>query len=136
MAPNFPKPRSIAHLPCQVENAFREGEQNLADRRYLSAAGNYRTALDRAMKDIAPGGTGTLFQKIERLADANALPTSMIDLMHEIRFLGNQIHDMDDPDPEDVKAGADFITLLLSYLYELPGRVKIAAEKRAAAKAE
>ncbi len=134
MVPSFPAPRAILHVPEQVERAYREGEVNRAEKRYLSAAGNYRTALDRALKSIAPDDKGTIYQKVEHLALQNALPRALIDLMHEIRFLGNQIHDMDDPDPADVEAGADFATLLLTYLFELPGRVAATAAKREAAK--
>ncbi len=118
------------HVPEQIERAYREGEVNRAEKRYLSAAGNYRTALDRALKDITPSESGTIYQKVEKLAAQNALPAALISLMHEIRFLGNQIHDVDDPEPQDVEAGADFATLLLTYLYELPGRVRAAAAKR------
>lgn len=135
VAPNAPKPRTIQFIPERVESAYREGEVNRAEKRYLSAAGNYRTALDRALKWIAPDEKGTIYQKVERMASQNVLPSTLIDLMHEIRFLGNQIHDMDDPDPADVEAGADFATLLLTYLFELPGRVTLAAEKRAGAQA-
>lgn len=134
MAPAARAPRAIMHVPAQVERAYREGEVNRAEKRYLSAAGNYRTALDRALKNIAPNESGTLYQKVEKLAARNALPEALIGLMHEIRFLGNQIHDDDDPEPQDVEAGADFTTLLLTYLYELPGRVRAAAAKREAGK--
>ncbi|WP_158442367.1 DUF4145 domain-containing protein [Paracoccus aminophilus] len=131
MSPAFPAPRTILYVPEAVERAYREGEANRAEKRYLSAASNYRTALDRALKLIAPDEKGMIYAKVEKLAAQNALPPALIGLMHEIRFLGNQIHDMDDPEPADVEAGAEFSTLLLTYLFELPGRVADAAAKRA-----
>lgn len=129
--PSRAAPREIADLPESVASAFREGESNRGDARWLSAAGNYRTALDRALKDFRPDLTGTLYKKIEALADENALPPTLIRLMHEVRFLGNNIHELDDPDVADVRAGAEFTALLLTYLYELPARIERAEATRA-----
>lgn len=133
VAPEPAPLRQIGNVPHSVGSAFREGEENRRDGRWLSAAGNYRTALDRAMKHLHPDLTGTLYAKIEALAKKNALPDALIVLMHEIRFLGNNIHEMEDPDQADVLAGAEFSALLLTYLYEMPARVEAARARRTAA---
>lgn len=131
--PKPDEPRTIEHLPPNVAGAFREGEEARALKHNLSAASSYRTALERALKALTPDEVRKpLFQRIEALAAANSIPDTMIDLMHEVRFLGNEIHEDEDPEPEDVQAGADFTALLLTYLFELPGRVEAAKAKRTA----
>lgn len=96
-----------------------------------SASTSYRRALELSLKHVHPEGKGTLNQRIRALEKQNAVPESLIALMDGIRFLGNDgAHEEEDPTREDVEAGRDFTTLLLTYLFELRSRVADAAERR------
>lgn len=136
----YPQPDTIFeidHVPERIYAAFIEAEENRLDKRYLSAAMGYRTTLERLLKLSYPEHpNGSLFHRIEHIASNGILPDSLTKFMHEVRFLGNEIHEIEDPTPEDVLAGSDFVRLLLTYLYELPKRVELAAERRAASKSQ
>lgn len=129
----FPKPaesEAPKHLPSNVEKVFLEACDNLNDGRLTSAAGMLRSTLDRMVRDVDPGGNGTLYKRIEALQESQGLPQPLIDLMHQVRFLGNEIHDEDDPDQVDVDRGKQFAKLILTYVYELPGDIELNNEKR------
>ncbi|WP_166461942.1 DUF4145 domain-containing protein [Paracoccus alkanivorans] len=130
-APKKPAPRLIEALPSSVATAFTEAEANFSDGRFASAAMGYRRALERGLKYAHPEITGKLHAKIEKLEKEHAVPQALIKLMNGVRFLGNDgAHDEDDPPEDEVTAGRDFITLLLTYLFDLPERVRAATEKR------
>lgn len=136
VAPKWPEPRQIAHLPVSVGKAFREAEEVRTNRHWTAAAGGYRTTLERALKIVQEGvdwnsKRPSLYDRIDRLARENTIPQAMADPMHEVRFLGNEIHGDEDVSREDADRGAEFTALLLTYLFELPGRVALAREKRA-----
>lgn len=131
MAPQPPGPRPILYMPPQVQSAFEEAEANFVDERWPSAAIGYRRAIERALKVLHPDGKGMLNARIRSLEKQNALPPAMIALLDSVKFLGNDgAHELEDPEPDDVAAGRDFSTLLLTYLFELPERVRLATEKR------
>ncbi|MDF3606110.1 DUF4145 domain-containing protein [Paracoccus sp. DMF-8] len=131
MEPQYPSPRPILHMPQPVQNAFEEAEANFADQRWPSAATGYRRAIERALKVLHPEARGMLNERIRALEKQNSLPPSMIALMDNIKFLGNDgAHEMEDPEANDVAVGRDFATLLLTYLFELPERVRLATVRR------
>lgn len=136
VSPKRSGPRQISHLPANVGRAFREAEEVRANQHWTAAAGGYRTTLERALKIVQEGvdwnsKRPSLYDRIDRLARENTIPQAMADLMHEVRFLGNEIHGDEDVSREDADRGAEFTALLLTYLFELPGRVALAREKRA-----
>lgn len=72
-----------------------------------------------------------LHQRIRALEGSKALPHSLIELLDQVKFLGNEgAHDIEDPDGEDVIRGRDFTRLFLVYLYELPTKIEAAKERR------
>lgn len=129
-------PQAIEHLPANVDTAFMDAERSYAAH-HISAAGMmYRKAVERAVKLLNPDGKGLLNRRIRDLEKANALPQSLIDLMDHVKLIGNDsAHEDEDPSAEDVEVAREFTRLLLTYLFELPGKVALAAERRAAIEA-
>ncbi len=128
----FPEPPTIEvveFLEPEISETYLEAEGNYSDARYRSAAAMYRTTVELSVKHLDPKGKGSLYSRIEALSKANALPPTLIALMHEVRFLGNDsVHAK--IDPEDVQRGREFIKLFLVYVFELPKKIELAAEKR------
>ncbi|OWU80718.1 hypothetical protein ATO1_08655 [Phaeobacter sp. 22II1-1F12B] len=92
----------------------------------------YRRTIERTLRQIDPDQTGSLYHRIEALKDASALPQTLIDLLHRIRFLGNTaVHDDEDVDPADVTHGREFVHLFLVYTFELPEKIRQATEQTA-----
>ncbi|TRD21889.1 DUF4145 domain-containing protein [Palleronia caenipelagi] len=130
--PSLPEPRIVDHLPQKVQSALREAEAIFAQLdKPTSAAVSYGRTLERALKTIDPEGKGTLQKRIDKLAENNSLPPSLVELAHEIRYLRNEaVHDVDDVTNEEASALRDFTTLFLIYTFELPGRIEAARQRR------
>ncbi len=130
VAPKPPTIETVDYLRPEISETYLEAESNFTDARYRSAAAMYRTTVELSVKHLEPEGNGSLYKRIEAMADKNALPKTLIDLMHEVRFLGNDsVHAS--IDPEDVERGREFTKLFLVYVFELPEKIKLAAYKRA-----
>lgn len=131
--PQAPKGELVDSLPDPVSDALREAEENFLDRRLRASAFGYRQTIERALKLTYPvegSNRPSLYSRIENLK--GTLPQSLIELLHEVRFLGNEgVHEMEDPSFEDVKAGREFTRLFLTYTYDLPVRIAAARQSRA-----
>jgi hypothetical protein len=77
---------------------------------------------------------GTIKQRIDALADKNAITPDLKDWAHEIRLGGNDAAHDEDPytEPEAVEL-LDFAGLYLTYVYSMPGKLK---DRKAVAEAE
>ncbi|MDR6625706.1 DUF4145 domain-containing protein [Caulobacter segnis] len=113
------------HLPAPVEKAFLQGEKNLAlEGCEEPAATMFRRALDVGLKLRFPDLKGDLYKKIEKLAEAHAIPQSLADWAHEVRVIGNDgAHDLDGCSVEDAVAARNFVDAVLRYLFSLPGMI-------------
>lgn len=136
MSPKPRGPRLIAALPPKAEAAFRDAEDELSRKKFRSAVGSYRTALERALRALLPelemklsnGGTRrvSLNNKIQAIQKEKLLPQGLVDLAHRVKAFGNEIHEDDDPDEVQGKLASDCAHLLLVYLFELPAKLEAA----------
>lgn len=136
----IPAPRSPDvpdHLPAPVASKMFEAERSLLSAHYAAATTLYRTAMERALKDMFPYDKGTLHARIRKAEAEKRFPQAMIDWLDEVRAFGNDAaHEYDwDPTREDAEAARDFASLFLTYAYTMPERVRLARERRTAAKA-
>lgn len=140
IAPAPPKPRTVGALPPQAGKAFLDGEEELTRRKYRSAVGSYRTALERALRAIDPdlesrlseGGKKrvTLNNRIQAIQKEKLLPPALVDLANRVRAFGNEIHEDEDPDEDQARLASDCAHLLLVYLFELPAMVAAAQARQ------
>lgn len=119
------------HLPNNVRRALLDAEKALNHGLYSPAAGYYGKAVDRAITPLLknPPARAMLGQKLALLADMALLPTAMIDWINLIKDDRNfALHD-DDRDfdnAEEIEPTREFTQMLLTYLYTMPEKVKIA----------
>lgn len=125
--PNVPE-----HLPANVVRAYLEAEKAFAQGIWSLAAGGYRKAVDRAITPLLgeqAKGKMTLGPKIGLLEKTNLLPPAMIEWIKIVKDDGNfALHD-DDQDfdaEQDVTPAREFAFTLLTYLYTLPEKVRLA----------
>lgn len=131
--PQPSKPPIVPGLPDRVRSALVDAHKCLLAKQFSPAAVMYRKAVERALSHTYPDLKGTLYQRIRKLEEQSVVPPVLILLLDVVRFLGNDgAHEDDDPTAEDVQAGHDFVVLLFTYLFDLPGRVEAALEKRKA----
>lgn len=72
--------------------------------------------------------------KIAGLAEKDVLTKDNAEILHELRFLGNEaVHELATPQPEELQLGIEIIEHILENIYDLPAKAKelkaIRAEK-------
>lgn len=127
--PAPPRIHEIDMVPDNVNRSFLQAETAFAAGHRGSAALNYRTTIERALKHLDEKATGSLSDRIHRMT--TVLPKELIRLLHIVRFLGNDAaHEDDDPPADEVDACRDFVRLFLIYTFDLPARINVALAKR------
>ena len=119
-----PTPPSTAAPEFTPENAgrfFEQGMENLP-RNWDAAGTMFRKALEAGLRDRWPKVTGTLYQRIEKVAAQGGLTEDMKDWAHQIRLDGNEAAHEDQPISEGrAQALSEFTKLFLLYVFNLPG---------------
>jgi hypothetical protein len=130
-APAIGRPHVPEHLPGPIEKAFLDAEKAFSQGIWSLAAGGYRKAVDRGItpliEDTAKGKM--LGPKIGMLERTNLLPPAMLDWIRIVKDDGNfALHDdeLDFDTKEEVEPAREFAFTLLTYLYTLPEKVRIA----------
>ncbi|MEX3556717.1 MAG: DUF4145 domain-containing protein [Burkholderia gladioli] len=120
--PKLPLPDIPDHLPTDVMHAFLQGESLRQQRNMIEPAGNaYRRTLEAAMKSLAPNLHGSLYERVEQLANDQKLTDAMRRFAHNIRFLGNAAsHESDVADKDELADLALFTRMFLIYEFTLP----------------
>lgn len=139
LAPKATPPRAVASLPESAAKAFRDSEEELARKKFRSAVGSCRTALERGFRHKFPdleaqltdNGTKrvSLNNRIQAIAKQQLIPPGLVDLAHHVRAFGNEIHEDEDPDEAQAALASECTHLLLLYLFELPAKVAAAQER-------
>ena len=126
----FPKGKPLAaapdHLPENIKGLFLQAADNLKRGHFHSSTMMCRRILDIAIRTIAPAVTGTLYERIERLASQNLITNDIKDWAHEVRLIGNDAAHGDDLinkiDAHDIFY---FTELFLQYVFTLPGLLNV-----------
>ncbi|WP_347558546.1 DUF4145 domain-containing protein [Robbsia sp. KACC 23696] len=129
-APRPPVPDVPAHLPDNVERAFRQAEEMRLGGFAEPSGSQYRKALELALKVVDSNLTGNLHNRIGALQKSGKLTETMSNFAHRIRSLGNEAtHEIPETPVEEVPDIAIFTKLFLMYQFTLPGMLP---EKNAA----
>lgn len=124
-----------AHLPEEVERLFKQGVDNVPAN--PDAAGiMFRKTLEATLRDKCPAATGTLSKRIDDALDLNVLSDDLARYAHTIRLEGNEAAHgtYDETDAQQLHS---LVTLVLNYVYNLPGmQAEIDAKARASAPPE
>ncbi|MDN7582956.1 DUF4145 domain-containing protein [Burkholderia orbicola] len=120
--PRSPGPDIPDHLPAAVLRAFTEAEQ-LKIAGFRGPAGNaYRRALEAGLKQVDASLKGSLYSRIEALANQSLLTPSLKEFAHRIRTLGNEAsHETPLVEDDEIDDLAIFTKLFLMYQFTLPG---------------
>jgi hypothetical protein len=129
--PEPPKPNIPDHLPERVLRPFLDAEAAFATGLFSLAAAGYRKAVDRAVTPlIGDQAKGKMLgPKIGMLERLGILPPTMLEWIRLVKDDGNfALHD-DDHDFDEksqVEPAREFTFTLLTYLFTLPEKVRIA----------
>jgi hypothetical protein len=135
--PEMPVNRAPEHVPEPVARAFVDGLDVLEHSKWTAAAGCFRTAIDRATKVLwgqpndGAKAPNNLAARIDALGPRIGIPQSIIEWAHSIRGVGNEIHDMEEVQPDDAMDAANFTEMFLTYTFTLPKQVMDFRSRRA-----
>lgn len=131
--PAAEKPRVPQHLPENVSRSYLDAEKSFSEGHWNAAAALYRKAVDRAVSPLLEEGSKArmLGPKLGELEKTHKLPDAMLNWIRVVKDDGNfALHD-DDHDfdtKEQVAPAREFAHTLLTYLYTLPEKVRLARE--------
>ena len=129
VAPKPPSTAAPAFTPENVARFFEQGMESLA-KNWDAAGAMFRKALEAGLKDKWPDITGSLYERIDKIAEEGGLTADMKDWAHQIRLDGNDAVHEDEPMEESrARALAEFTRLFLLYAFSLPGMLREAREK-------
>jgi Domain of unknown function (DUF4145) len=108
------------HLPRGVNSIYEEAHEALcADLRIMAGFG-LRAIVEAICKDKSMSGRN-LQKKIESLAESGHITASGTEILHSLRFMGNEAaHDMKAHTLKELNAGFDVVEYLLQGVYILP----------------
>lgn len=124
----WPKPPPLEapqHTPGNPRRYYLQGLNALRRDDYDAAGTMFRKCLDSALKALAPGGKGTLQQRIDKLPASTGVTDAMKEWAHVIREDGNDAAHEDDPfERNEAELLQSFTELFLTYAFSLPGMLE------------
>ena len=124
LLPNTRNDETPENISENVEKFYVQGIDNLERKNFDAAGAMFRKTLEQALREISPGGEGTLYNRIENLPEDRGLTKSMKEWAHEIRKIGNDAaHDeFNEDEARDLK---QFTELFLVYAFTLPEKMRV-----------
>jgi hypothetical protein len=132
-----PKPSELPnHCPENVGRAFLQAEDGLKRRSFDAAVAMDRRALELMTKEKAPDAADKpLINRIEMLGARHQITPDLKDWAHNLRTMGNEaVHGVDGLTEDEASSTHELTKFILTYVYTLPEQVRLAKEKRDAAK--
>jgi hypothetical protein len=115
------------HWPKDIGRYWMQARRGLERKDWDAAAVMARSAIQLALRYHGAVGSN-LKQEIDDLAKKGLLPPVMQNWSHEVRELGNDGAHPTPPsagtDPKDAKDVVEFLSTLLTMLYDLPHRIE------------
>ena len=120
------RPEVPEHLPTEIEEDFREAQDNLKRGNYRSAGMMFRRTLESATTRMMSNAQGKkLFERIQILAKERVITEAMGDWANVIRDSGNAAtHDQERYDKNSATQIGNFTRMFLIYSFTLPKQVK------------
>jgi hypothetical protein len=124
------------HISEQLKRYYEQAANALKRKDWDASGAMSRKVVDVSTQQLLASESkkyGTIKQRIDALADNNAITPDLKGWAHEIRLGGNDAAHDEDPytEPEAIEL-LDFADLYLTYVYSMPGRLK---ERKAASEA-
>lgn len=132
---HYPKSMDRAvpeYLPERIEQMFQAPMRAHRTRDYWLAISGFRSLADVATKEFEPPlSNKKLMARINALREAGQITPAMADWAHNIRLDGNDgAHDGEPFSEEESEELMLFTETLLTYLFTMPEKVRLARERR------
>lgn len=120
--------KSFRQAPDNIYRIYKESIQSFNIGNYILCAAGLRTVIEGICEEeIAKNGQmsskklGTLQKKINGLHETKILSERHAEILHALRFIGNEaVHQLTAPPEDDLKAAIEIVEHTLENLYVLP----------------
>ena len=110
--------------PERTKRFFQQGMSSLHIGNPDAAGAMFRKSLESGLNEKFSSNERNLIGKIKDAASKGLITDEMADWAHHIRISGNEAAHNDDYTMEQARTLRVFTELVLTYLFELPGRLK------------
>ncbi len=123
----YPEPTervAPAHIPDKIERFFNQATHSLDVGNLDAASMMARKVLEVAVKTLDPETNGSLYKRIEVLAESGLITEDIKEWAHIVREDGNEAaHEEDPVTPEFAEELIAFAEMFLMYTFTMPGMV-------------
>jgi len=123
----YPLPKVVKapnNLPANINNFYLQAANSLSSGSLDASAMMSRKVLEVAVKSLSPDGSGSLYHRIEGLAESRKITEELKDWAHIIRDDGNgAAHEEEPVTPKFAKELLSFAEMFLMYTFTMPGMV-------------
>jgi len=120
------KKQDFNKIPPIVDSIYDEVVKAFNNKCYILCSAGLRALLEAVCKDrkieSGPTSSGTMSKNLEGRINGlkTIIPSSIVDNLHGLRFLGNKaLHELDIPRAEDLALAIDVMEAILNIVYEL-----------------
>lgn len=107
-------------LPFKVKLIYQEVISSINSKLYLLSAIGLRTLIEAICKDQGVKGKN-LEELIDTLEHENFLPLDHAEILHGLRFMGNEAaHEIQRADPDEISAALDIAETIMKTIYISP----------------
>lgn len=118
--PTFQEKEAPQHTPADIARLFKQAASAQQRQENEAAGFLFGKTLEASIKKLAPEVTGTLAQRIDRLAEAGDISADVRKWAHEIRIIRNDaVHETIEPPPEEIAAIAEFTEAFLLFVFTM-----------------
>ena len=121
--------KGFKYLPSTLIQIYEEVIMTYNNNGFILCAAGIRAVLEGICKN--KGITdGVLDKKINNMREQGFISQQQENIMHKLRFLGNDaLHDLQIPTKEEIDAALDIIENIIESLYEILGKANILKQK-------
>jgi hypothetical protein len=132
----FPAPQSrtkkdFKHLPPILKDIYQEVFTIYNNKGFILCAAGIRALLEGICKNKGIADEN-LEKKINAMSEQGLVSKQQENILHELRFLGNEaLHELQVPSCKEIDAALDIIEHIVGDLYEITGKADILKQKKA-----
>ncbi|MFW6062200.1 MAG: DUF4145 domain-containing protein [Planctomycetota bacterium] len=111
-------------LPDAVHRIYRETVQAVTNDLPVLAAAGIRAIVETVCNEVGAKGPN-LQARIDRLQELGTVTAAGADVLHKLRFMGNEaVHEVSPPTEEGLRAALDVVDYLLQGVYVIPKKAE------------
>jgi hypothetical protein len=118
--PSYQEKEAPQHTPSDIARLFKQAASAQQRQENEAAGFLFGKTLEASIMKLAPDVTGTLAQRIDRLAQKGEISSDVRNWAHEIRIIRNgAVHEAAEPPSQEIAAIAEFTEAFLLFVFTM-----------------